>query len=85
MKLTGTGKKAVEQLRAERKKTLKLMGRYIVKHKYPIDLNAIPQIDVSLENGYTKGNENGEWNKNDHDDSIRVTATTVPHPGNGRS
>jgi len=23
-------------------------------YKYPIDLNAIPQIDVFLDNGYTK-------------------------------
>jgi aspartate-semialdehyde dehydrogenase len=28
-------------------------------YKYPIDLNAIPEIDVFLENGYTR-NENGE-------------------------
>src|ERR1700685_2579013 len=47
--VTGTGVKAVAQLHNERKG---IQGE--MAYKYPIDLNAIPQIDVFLENGYTK-------------------------------
>ncbi len=52
----------------------------------PIDLNVIPQIDVFTENGYTpRGNEDDpEAQKIMGDNSIRVTATTVRIPGNGR-
>jgi aspartate-semialdehyde dehydrogenase len=51
-------------------------------YKYPIDLNVIPQIDVFLENGYTKEEMKmvKETNKIMGDDSIRVTATTVRIP-----
>ena len=51
-------------------------------YKYPIDLNVIPQIDVFLENGYTKEEMKmvKETNKIMQDDSIRVTATTVRIP-----
>src|SRR6476660_5709764 len=47
--VTGTGVKAVTQLMNERNG---IVGERA--YKYPIDLNAIPQIDVFLENGYTK-------------------------------
>src|SRR5947207_8465675 len=47
--VTGTGVKAVDQLMNERKGVEGEMA-----YKYPIDLNAIPHIDVFLENGYTK-------------------------------
>ncbi|OYW79782.1 MAG: aspartate-semialdehyde dehydrogenase, partial [Sphingobacteriia bacterium 32-37-4] len=47
--VTGTGKKAVDQLFNERKAVEGEMA-----YKYPIDLNVIPQIDVFLDNGYTK-------------------------------
>ena len=51
-------------------------------YKYPIDLNAIPQIDVFLENGYTKEEMKmvNETKKIMRDDTIRVTATTVRIP-----
>src|ERR1051326_3045675 len=81
--VTGTGKKAVDQLRAEREKEVKGMnGEYTMAYKYPIDLNAIPQIDVFLENGYTKEEMKmvNETRKIMRDDSIRVTATTVRIP-----
>src|SRR5436190_9396019 len=81
--VTGTGKKAVDQLRAEREKEVKGMNsEYIMAYKYPIDLNAIPQIDVFLENGYTKEEMKmvNETKKIMRDDSIRVTATTVRIP-----
>ena len=75
--VTGTGKKAVDQLFNERKSVEGEMA-----YKYPIDLNVIPQIDVFLENGYTKEEMKmvKETNKIMGDESIRVTATTVRIP-----
>jgi len=82
--VTGTGKKAVDQLKAEREKEVKGVNgvEYQMAYKYPIDLNAIPQIDVFLENGYTKEEMKmvNETKKIMRDDSIRVTATTVRIP-----
>ncbi len=75
--VTGTGKKAVDQLFNERKE---LKGE--MAYKYPIDLNVIPQIDVFLDNGYTKEEMKmvKETCKIMQDDSIKVTATTVRIP-----
>jgi aspartate-semialdehyde dehydrogenase len=75
--VTGTGKKAVDQLMDERK------GIEGVKaYPYKIDLNVIPHIDVFLENGYTKEEMKmiKETKKIMGDDSILVTATTVRIP-----
>jgi aspartate-semialdehyde dehydrogenase len=51
-------------------------------YKYAIDLNVIPQIDVFLENGYTKEEMKmvNETCKIMQDDTIKVTATTVRIP-----
>ena len=75
--VTGTGVKAVTQLLNERKG---IAGERA--YKYPIDLNVIPQIDVFLDNGYTKEEMKmvKETCKIMRDDSIRVTATTVRIP-----
>lgn len=75
--VTGTGVKAVTQLMNERSG---VAGERA--YKYPIDLNVIPQIDVFLENGYTKEEMKmvKETCKIMRDDSIRVTATTVRIP-----
>ena len=81
--VTGTGKKAVDQMRGEREKDIKgSEGEYPMAYKYQIDLNAIPQIDVFLENGYTKEEMKmvNETRKFMRDDSIRVTSTTVRIP-----
>lgn len=81
--VTGTGVKAVEQLHGERRKQVKGdTTEYPMAYKYPIDLNVIPQIDVFLDNGYTKEEMKmvKETNKIMRDDSIRVTATTVRIP-----
>jgi aspartate-semialdehyde dehydrogenase len=81
--VTGTGKKAVDQLMGERKKAIKgANGEYPMAYKYPIDLNVIPQIDVFLDNGYTKEEMKmvNETKKIMRDDSIRVTSTTVRIP-----
>ncbi len=75
--VTGTGVKAVTQLMNERNGVQGEMA-----YKYPIDMNAIPQIDVFLDNGYTKEEMKmvNETRKIMRDDSIRVTATTVRIP-----
>jgi aspartate-semialdehyde dehydrogenase len=75
--VTGTGKKAVDQLMNERE------GREgEMAYRYPIDLNLIPQIDVFLANGYTKEEMKMilETRKIMGDDSIAVTATAVRVP-----
>jgi aspartate-semialdehyde dehydrogenase len=75
--VTGTGVKAVNQLMNERKG---IKGE--MDYAYPIDLNAIPQIDVFLENGYTKEEMKmtNETMKIMGDDSIKLTATCVRIP-----
>ncbi|MBZ5858744.1 aspartate-semialdehyde dehydrogenase [Flavihumibacter profundi] len=75
--VTGTGVKAVTQLMNERQGIEGEMA-----YKYQIDMNAIPQIDVFLDNGYTKEEMKmvNETKKIMRDDSIRVTATTVRIP-----
>lgn len=75
--VTGTGKKAVDQLLNERNNVKGEMA-----YAYTIDMNAIPHIDVFLDNGYTKEEMKmvNETKKIMRDDSIRVTATTVRIP-----
>ena len=75
--VTGTGKKALDQLMNERKG---INGEMAYPHR--IDLNALPHIDVFLENGYTKEEMKmvNETKKIMGDNSIRVTATTVRIP-----
>jgi aspartate-semialdehyde dehydrogenase len=75
--VTGTGKKAVDQLMNERNGVKGEMA-----YRYPIDLNLIPQIDVFLENGYTKEEMKMvmETKKIMGDSSIQVTATAVRVP-----
>jgi aspartate-semialdehyde dehydrogenase len=78
--VTGTGKQAVDQLMNERAGN-KLTSEDMA-YKYQIDLNVIPQIDVFLENGYTKEEMKmvKETCKIMQDDAIKVTATTVRIP-----
>ncbi len=81
--VTGTGVKAVDQLKGERIKEVKGENSdYPMAYKYQIDLNVIPQIDVFLDNGYTKEEMKmvKETCKIMRDNSIRVTATTVRIP-----
>ncbi len=75
--VTGTGKKAVDQLMNERSGKEGEMA-----YRYAIDLNLIPQIDVFMENGYTKEEMKmvNETKKIMGDDSISVTATCVRVP-----
>lgn len=75
--VTGTGVKAVQQMENERAGIVGEMA-----YKYPIDKNAIPQIDVFTENGYTKEEMKmvNETKKILQDDSIALTATCVRIP-----
>ncbi len=75
--VTGTGVKAVQQMMNERENIKGEMA-----YKYPIDKNAIPQIDVFIENGYTKEEMKmvNETRKIIGDNSIQVTATCVRIP-----
>jgi len=78
--VTGTGQQAVDQLFSERKG--EIISADQMAYQYPIDLNVIPQIDVFLDNGYTKEEMKmvNETCKIMQDDSIKVTATTVRIP-----
>jgi aspartate-semialdehyde dehydrogenase len=76
--VTGTGKKAVDQLLEERAGQAATNPAY----PHPIDLNVLPHIDVFEPNGYTKEELKmvNETKKIMGDDSIRVTATCVRIP-----
>ena len=79
---SGAGRQAMEELFNQ---TLAIcQQKEIVIEKFPaqIAFNCIPQIDVFLENGYTKEEMKmvKETKKIMGDDSIRVTATTVRIP-----
>lgn len=75
--VTGTGVKAVQQMHNERGGIEGEMA-----YRYKIDQNAIPHIDVFLENGYTKEEMKmtNETKKILGDDSVHVTATCVRIP-----
>ncbi len=75
--VTGTGVKAVAQLMDER---AGIDGPKAYAH--PIDMNCIPQIDLFVDNGYTKEEMKmvNETKKIMRDPNIRLTATTVRVP-----
>ena len=75
--ITGTGVKAVEQLKNEQ---AGIKGE--MAYPYPIDKNCLPQCDVFTENGYTKEEMKlvNEPRKIMGDDSLRITATAVRVP-----
>lgn len=76
--VTGTGVHAVNQLMEERQGNTPLQMAY----PYPIDLNVIPQIDVFLENSYTKEEMKmvNETRKILNDEQIGISATAVRIP-----
>jgi len=75
--VTGTGKAAVDQLMDERagKETEKV-------YPHPIDMNALPHIDIFMENDYTKEEMKmvNETKKIFSDNSIGLSATCVRLP-----
>jgi aspartate-semialdehyde dehydrogenase len=80
--VSGTGKEAIEELA---KQTADLLnGRSVTCSVYPrqIAFNALPHIDVFMENGYTKEEMKMSWEtrKIFQDDDIKVSATCVRIP-----
>lgn len=75
--VTGTGVKAVTQMENERKGIKGDMA-----YKYQIDMNLIPQIDVFLDNGYTKEEQKiiDETKKIMRLPDLKITTTTVRVP-----
>jgi aspartate-semialdehyde dehydrogenase len=74
--VSGAGLKGFEDLEAGYK------GAAPKKFTYPIAGNLLPQIDVFMENGYTKEEIKmiDETKKILHDDKLKITATTVRVP-----
>ena len=79
--VTGTGVKAVQQMMNERENIEGEMA-----YKYPIDKNAIPQIDVFIENGYTKEEMKmvNETRKIIGDNNINTNGNLCTNSGYGR-
>ena len=80
--VSGTGKEGVEELAAQTAALLN--GKEANASVYPkqIAFNALPHIDVFMDNGYTKEEMKMVWEtrKIMEDDSIRVNPTTVRIP-----
>ena len=80
--VSGTGSAAVDELTVQAKQVLE--GQSTIPHVYPhqIAFNVLPEIDVFLDNGYTKE----EWKmveetrKIMHADDIAISATCVRVP-----
>jgi aspartate-semialdehyde dehydrogenase len=80
--VSGTGKEAIEELAVQ---TANLLNAKPIEAKvYPrqIAFNVLPQIDVFMDNGYTKEEMKMVWEtrKIMGDDSIQVNPTTVRVP-----
>lgn len=80
--VSGTGKKAISELEQQTRDLFSLKEVTVSVYPHQIAFNCIPQIDVFLDNGYTKEEMKmvNETRKIIGDDSIRVTATTVRVP-----
>jgi aspartate-semialdehyde dehydrogenase len=80
--VSGTGKKAIDELHSQTKAILNFMEPEIKVYPHKIAFNCLPQIDVFLENGYTKEEMKmvNETRKILEDDTIGITATTVRVP-----
>lgn len=80
--VSGTGKKAMEELEDQTKSLLNFKEPKIKVYPHQIAFNCLPQIDVFVDNGYTKEEMKmiNETKKIMGDNSIGVTATTVRVP-----
>ena len=80
--VSGTGKEAIEELASQTAALLN--GREIECNVYPkqIAFNVLPQIDVFMENGYTKEEMKMSWETKKilGDETIGVNATCVRVP-----
>jgi aspartate-semialdehyde dehydrogenase len=80
--VSGTGKKAMEELADQTRALMNFQDPVARVYPYQIAFNCLPQIDVFLENGYTREEMKMLWEtqKIMGDDSIAVTATTIRVP-----
>ncbi|MBF0556868.1 MAG: aspartate-semialdehyde dehydrogenase, partial [Nitrospirae bacterium] len=80
--VSGTGAKAMDELLEQTNSLLSFQEVKCNVYPYQIAFNCLPQIDVFLENGYTKEEMKmlNETRKIMGDDSIQLTATTVRVP-----
>jgi aspartate-semialdehyde dehydrogenase len=80
--VSGTGKKAVEELSLQTRALLNCQEPVVKVYPHQIAFNCLPQIDVFLDNGYTKEEMKmvNETKKIMNDPTIAVTATTVRVP-----
>jgi aspartate-semialdehyde dehydrogenase len=80
--VSGTGKQAIEEVVSQTAKLLN--GKPIIAKVYPkqIAFNVLPQIDVFMDNGYTKEEMKMVWEtqKIFADDTIRINPTAVRVP-----
>lgn len=80
--VSGTGKKAIEELAEQTKALMNFQEAKVKVYPHQIAFNCLPQIDVFVDNGYTKEEMKmiNETKKIMNDSSMRVTATTVRVP-----
>ena len=80
--VSGTGKKAVDELSDQTRALLSFQDPVVKVYPHQIAFNCLPQIDVFVDNGYTKEEMKmiNETKKIMNDPSIAVTATTVRVP-----
>ena len=80
--VSGTGKKAIEELSEQTRALLSFQEPVVKVYPHRIAFNCLPQIDVFLDNGYTKEEMKmvNETKKIMNDPGIAVTATTVRVP-----
>jgi aspartate-semialdehyde dehydrogenase len=80
--VSGTGKKAIDELAHQSRALMTCQELSVKVYPHQIAFNCLPQIDVFLDNGYTKEEMKmvNETKKILEDSSIAVTATTVRVP-----
>ena len=80
--VSGTGLKAIEELSLQTKALISGQDAVVKVYPHRIAFNCLPQIDVFMENGYTKEEMKmvNETKKIFDDNTIAVTATTVRVP-----
>ncbi|MCX5841557.1 MAG: aspartate-semialdehyde dehydrogenase, partial [Deltaproteobacteria bacterium] len=80
--VSGTGKKAIEELSLQTQAILNGQDPVVKVYSHQIAFNCLPQIDIFLDNGYTKEEMKmvNETKKIMNEPSMAVTATTVRVP-----
>jgi aspartate-semialdehyde dehydrogenase len=80
--VSGTGKKAIEELSLQTQAILNGLEPAVKVYPHQIAFNCLPQIDIFLDNGYTKEEMKmiNETKKIMNEPSMAVTATTVRVP-----